>query len=110
MVLPVIKQTILTFFKKILYLEGHVNRFIVSKVTAILLNWWILPTGGFELGRVCPILCSLRSRLQSAGQSIPCVCDLTFHWDLQVCLVDINQLSVFLKKTFSEESDNKISC
>ena len=58
MVLSVIKQTILTFF---LNLEGHQNRCIGTKVTAILLNKWILPTGGATRGRVCA--CSLRSRL-----------------------------------------------
>ena len=46
MVLPVIKQTILTFFSDILNPEGHQNRCINLKVTAILLNAWILPTGG----------------------------------------------------------------
>ena len=61
MVLPVIKPTILTFSSEILNLEGHQNRCIGSKVTAILLNGWILPNGGASLGRVCA--CSLRSRL-----------------------------------------------
>ena len=37
------------------------NSIIGSKVTAILLNWRILPSGGVESGRVCA--CSLRSRL-----------------------------------------------
>ena len=50
MVLPVIKQTIST---EILNLEGHLNHCIGSKVTAILLNGWILPTGGVASGRVC---------------------------------------------------------
>jgi len=63
MVLPVIKQTILTFFQKILNLEGHQNRCIHSKVTGILMNGWILPTGGVASGGVCA--CSLRSRLVS---------------------------------------------
>ena len=53
-VLPVIKQTILTFFLEILNLEGHKNCCIGSKVTAILLNGLILPTGGVAFGRVCP--------------------------------------------------------
>ena len=56
-VLPVIKQTILTFFSEILNLEGLQNRCIGSKVTAILLNGWIMPTGGVASGRVnCHIL------------------------------------------------------
>ena len=52
-VLPVIKQTLLTYIE-ILNLEGHLNNFIDSKVTAILLNGWILPTGEVASGRVCP--------------------------------------------------------
>ena len=39
---------------EILNLEGHLNRCIGSKVTAILLNGWILPTGGVASGRDCP--------------------------------------------------------
>ena len=39
----------------------HPNRITGSKVTAILLNGWILPTGGASLGRVCAW--SLHSRL-----------------------------------------------
>ena len=43
----------------ILNLEGHHNRCIGLKVTAILLNELILPTGGVAWGRVCAIsLCS----------------------------------------------------
>ena len=38
-----------------------------SKVTAFLLNWWILPIGGASSGRVCA--CSLRSRLVLKPQS-----------------------------------------
>ena len=36
----------LQFFKEILNLEGHQNCITGSKVTAILLNGWILPIGG----------------------------------------------------------------
>ena len=39
-------------FKEILNLEGHINRFVGSKVTAILVNREILPSGGVALGRV----------------------------------------------------------
>ena len=39
---------------------GHLNRFIVLKVTAILMNREILPSGGVASGRVCA--CSLRRR------------------------------------------------
>ena len=35
-----------TIFREILDLEGHLNRITGSKVTAILLNGWILPIGG----------------------------------------------------------------
>ena len=41
-------------FSENLNLESHQNRCIGSKVTAILLNEWILPTGGVALGMVCP--------------------------------------------------------
>ena len=57
MVLLVIKQTILTC-SHILNLEGHQNRFIGSKVTVILLIWWILSTGGVTSGRVCTAACA----------------------------------------------------
>ena len=40
-------------------LEGHLNRFIWSKVTAILVNRGMLSSGGAALGRICA--CSLRS-------------------------------------------------
>ena len=33
-------------FKEILSLKAHPNCFTSSKVTAILLNWWLLPIGG----------------------------------------------------------------
>jgi hypothetical protein len=39
------------------------NRITGSRVTAILLNWWVLPVSGSALGRVCAL--SLRSRLVS---------------------------------------------
>jgi hypothetical protein len=48
-------------FLENLNLEGHLNRSIGSKVTAILVNGGILPRGGAASGRVCA--CSLRSRL-----------------------------------------------
>ena len=54
MVLPVIEQTISTFFSEILNLEGHLNRWIGSKVPPILLNGWIFPTGGVSLGSLQP--------------------------------------------------------
>ena len=61
MVLLVIKQIILTFISDILNSEGHHNSCVGSKVMAILINGWILPTGGAASGRVCA--CRLRSRL-----------------------------------------------
>ena len=57
------KTNYIGIFSEILNLEGYQNRSIGSKVTAILLNGWNLPTGGVALGRVCA--CSLRSRLVS---------------------------------------------
>ena len=50
-----------TILLEIINLKGHLNFIFGSKVTAILLNGWILATGGASLGRVC--VCSLRSRL-----------------------------------------------
>ena len=49
------------FFWEILNSEGYPNCIAGLKVTAIFLNWWILPIGGASLGRVSA--CSLRSRL-----------------------------------------------
>ena len=51
--IPVVQEN-LTF-------KGHLNRFIGSKVTEILVNGGILPSGGVASRRVCA--CSLRSRL-----------------------------------------------
>ena len=34
------------YVKEILNIKGHPNRFTGSKVTAILMNGWILPVGG----------------------------------------------------------------
>ena len=50
-----------TILKENLNPTGHPNRITGSKVTAILLNGWILSIGGASSGRVCS--CSLRSRL-----------------------------------------------
>ena len=50
-------------FKEILNLEDYLNRITGSRVTAILLNGWVLPVGGVASGRVCA--CSLRSRFVS---------------------------------------------
>ena len=41
-----------------LNLKGHQNRITGSKVTAILLNGGILPTGGDASERVCPAACA----------------------------------------------------
>ena len=40
-------------YVKILNLKGHPNCIAVSQVTAILLNWWILPIDRVAFGRVC---------------------------------------------------------
>ena len=50
-----------TIFKEILNPKGHPNCITGSKVTAILLNGWILSFSGASSGRVCS--CSLRIRL-----------------------------------------------
>ena len=42
-----------TTFKEILNPKGHPNCITGSKVTAILLNGWILPVVGVANGRVC---------------------------------------------------------
>ena len=42
-----------TQVQDILNLKGQQNCMIGSKVTAFLLNRWILPIGGVALGRVC---------------------------------------------------------
>ena len=42
-----------TIFLEILNPEGHQHCITGSKVTAILLNWWILRVGGVASGRVC---------------------------------------------------------
>ena len=55
-VLP--KNIYIDYFAENLNLEGHQSRCIGSKVTAILLNGWILPTGGVALGMVCPAACA----------------------------------------------------
>ena len=52
------KTNYIDILSEILNLEGHLNRCIGSKVTAILLNGWILPTGGVASGRVCPAACA----------------------------------------------------
>jgi hypothetical protein len=56
-----VKIDYVTIFKEILNPEGYANCITGSKVTAILLNGWILPIGGASLGRVGT--CSLCSRL-----------------------------------------------
>ena len=46
-VLPVIKKDYVTIvFYEILNLEGLVNRITGSRLTPILLNWWVFPIGG----------------------------------------------------------------
>ena len=55
-VLQVIKQTLVKLILEVLNLKGHQNRNSSSKLTLILLNWWILPIGGVASGRVCACL------------------------------------------------------
>ena len=56
--MPSHKTNYIDIFSEILNLEGHLNRCIGSKVTAILLKGRILPTGGVASGRVCPVACA----------------------------------------------------
>ena len=50
-----------------LNLKGHLNCFIGSKVTAILVNGKILPRGGVASGRVCPAACAAGMFLLKRG-------------------------------------------
>ena len=53
-----VKTNYIDSFSEILDLEGHLNRCIGSKVTAILQNGSILVTGGAASGRICPPACA----------------------------------------------------
>ena len=48
------KTNYIDIFPEILNLEGHLNRCMGLTVTAILLNGWILPTGGVAFGEGLP--------------------------------------------------------
>ena len=54
------KTNYIDIFSEILNHEGHLNRCISSKVTAVLLNGFILSTatGGVVSGWVCPVACA----------------------------------------------------
>ena len=52
------KTNYIGIVSEILNLKGHLNCSIGSKVTTILLNGWILPTGGVASGRVCSAACA----------------------------------------------------
>ena len=80
------------FFFEIQNLVGHSNCCIGSKVTMILLNGWILSTGGVALGRVCA--CSLHRRL------------VKIH---EANVVEIIFLFV-IKKSFVQASSSKEVC
>ena len=47
------KRDFVYILKENLNLKWHINRFIGSKVMAILVNMGILPRGGVASGRVC---------------------------------------------------------
>ena len=53
------KINYVNIFSQIRNLEGHLHRFIGSKVTAILVNGGILPTGGVASRRVCACIYTL---------------------------------------------------
>ena len=63
-----------TTCKKILNLEGHPNRITGSKVTAILLDGWILPIGGAPAGKVLRLQpaqhCRHSKRLNNHNQQL----------------------------------------
>ena len=48
------------FFKQNLNVEGHLNCFICSKFTAILVNGGILPSGGVASEGSAPAACAAR--------------------------------------------------
>ena len=52
-----LKKTILTLFQRLLIWKASKLQY-GSKVTAVLLNGWILPTGGVASGMVCPAACA----------------------------------------------------
>ena len=69
-----------SIFLELLNLKGHLICFIGSKVTTILVNGGILPSGGVALGRVCA--CILRSGLVSLLSSQLNLVEQVahFHW------------------------------
>ena len=66
------KQQIETFKETTIFLEDlvnlkwHQNPIIGSKVTAILLKWRILPSGGASAGEGLPAACAAGSFLKNA--------------------------------------------
>ena len=68
------KTNYIEIFSDILNPEGHQNCCIGSKVTTILLNGWILPTGGASLGRVSTLHYYGRSR--QCGRPIIARCSM----------------------------------
>ena len=74
MVLSVIKQTKLS---------------VGSKVTAILLNGWLLPTGGVTSNRVCPAACTANLFINYSCMSLCAVsfCILVFMGKINGLLV-----------------------
>ena len=71
------KRNYINIFPEILYLEGHLNCCIGSKVTAISLNWSILPTGGVASGRVCHAACTAGLFVNTADPNWVCLVALS---------------------------------
>ena len=59
------KTNNIDIFPEILNLEEHQNCCVGAKGTTILLNWWILLTGGVTLGMVCPYKLAQQACLES---------------------------------------------
>ena len=57
-IFDILTKIIFEILSEILNLKGNQNCCISSKVTAILLNGMILPTGGASSGRVVPAACA----------------------------------------------------
>ena len=86
-----------SIFKEILNFEGHLNRFIGSKVTANWVNGGILPSGGVASERVCA--CSLRIRLVLSGckYSKALICR-QYAVTIQLCAVTIHMFAVIIEQ------------
>ena len=72
------KNKLYWHFSEILNLPGHLNCSTGTQVMAILLNGWILTTGGVASGRVCPAACAA-DLFESDTQSRAIVCSVDYR-------------------------------